>query len=82
MLREIIIGLSLLMGAEIVAALVATLIYDPEAIRHGWETISWETLELGLDHPAYAALIGGIVGFLVGALWSHLWLFQVVHVNR
>lgn len=80
LLRYIIVGTSLLILAEIVAAMIATGIYDPEAIKHGWNTISWETLNLGLRHPFWAALVGLTLGFLIGALFGHLWLFQVVYV--
>lgn len=82
MLPRVIVGLALLIGAEIVAAIVATLIYDPEALARGWDTISWDTLQLGLRHPFYAALISGVICFLLGALYAHLWLFQVVVIYR
>lgn len=77
-LRLAIVVFVLGLGVQIAGAILAVALYDPEALLHGWDTVSWAALGLGLRHPFFAALAGLLVGVVVGSLFAHLWLFQVV----
>jgi hypothetical protein len=56
--------------------LVALVIADVWLIQTGRKSISWRLMELGFAHPAVAAAIGTLLGFVVGALVGHFWLPQ------
>lgn len=76
MLAKVIVGFVVLVGSEIALAILAVIAWDLYALATGRKTVSGECLRLALHRPAFAVIVSGLAGFIVGCLVGHLFLYQ------
>ena len=76
MLRRVIIGVLVAFAVQIAFILLAVCVYDPEAMKHRWQTVSANVWDLAGDSTFWAVLITAELCAPVFLLLGHLLLGQ------
>lgn len=69
-------------GCIVGLAILFIIIYDVYLIENKYRSISRRTLLLCQQYPIVAAILSGIVCYLIGLLSGHLWWPQYVYIHE